>query len=297
MRVSTNEMMHNSLYAIETAYSNMSTYQNQLSSGKRINNPSDDPVGIQQLLTLQQSNSNLTQYGKMNSQAVSFLSNTDSALSSVNDLLNQARTLAVQAANSSFEPLSHTALVSQIGEIITQVSHIGNTNYSGRYIFAGQLTQTMPIANSGGTYTYQGGSQAAGNGNITLEVGANEPMAVNVSGDQVFTPLLNTLQTLQNDVASGNTSAISQTDIANLDTQLNNLLTVRGNVGAKIDQLNQQSQQNGLVSLNNSQMISQIGDTNMAQAIVSLQSAQTAYQAALSATSHTYQDSLLKFLG
>lgn len=296
MRISTQQIVQDTILGVENAYSRFGVAEQQVSTGKRINQPSDDPVGTGEVLTLQQQNSQINQYNNIIDLAVNFLSTTDAALSSTNDLLQQARTIALQAANSALDDSARANLANQIGQIITQVVSLGNSTYEGRYIFAGQRTQTRPLAQTSTGFVYSGGSAATGDGNINLDVNVGESVTINVTGDQVFMPILNTLQSLQNDIANGQLATISNTDVANIDTQLSNLLSVRAGVGAKINMLNSEKQRNTQVSIGNTSLLSQVQDTDMAQGMVDLQTAQTAYQAALMATAHAYQYSLLDFL-
>ncbi|CCW35892.1 flagellar hook-associated protein 3 [Chthonomonas calidirosea] len=296
MRISTQQIVQDTILGVEDAYSRFGVAEKQVSTGKRINQPSDDPVGTGEVLKLQQLNSQINQYNNIIDLAVNFLSTTDSALSSTNNLLQQARTIALQAANSSLDDSARANLANQIGQIITQVISLGNSSYEGRYIFAGQRTKTAPLAQTPSGFVYSGGSAATGDGNISLDVNVGESVTINVTGDQVFMPILSTLKSLQDDIANGQLSTISNVDVANIDTQLGNLLSVRAGVGAKIDMLNGEKLRNEQVSIGNTSLLSQVQDTDMAQGMVDLQTAQTAYQAALMATAHTYQYSLLDFL-
>lgn len=296
MRISTQQILQNSVLGIENAYSRFATAEQKVSTGKRINQPSDDPVGTGEVLTLQQQNSDLKQFNRIIDLGVNFLSTTDAALNSLENLLQQSRTIALQAANGSLDDSARANLANQLGQILTQIVSLGNTTYEGRYVFAGQRTLTAPISQTTSGFVYSGGSAATGDGNLTLDINVGESVTINVTGDQVFMPILSTLQSLQKDVANGQQATVSNTDLANIDTQLSNLLSIRASVGAKIDMLNGEKQRNSQVSIGNTTLLSQVQDTDMAKGMVDLQTAQTAYQAALMATAHAYQNSLLDFL-
>jgi flagellar hook-associated protein 3 FlgL len=295
-RVSTLEIVQSSLYGINDAYSRYDVAQRQVNTGKLLQTPSDNPAGTAQTLDFRARSADIDQYNSIINQAKNFLSTGESALNSVTDLLQQARSIAVQGANGSTSDDTRAALASQLGNIITQIASIGNTSYGSRYVFAGQRTQTAPIVQSGTGYTYAGGSAATGDGDLSLAIGPGETMVINVTGDQVFTPLLQQLQALQSHIAMGASSVVSQSDLANMDTQLNNILSARADMGAKVDRLNMEEQRNTQTKDNYTQLISQIEDADLPKAVVNLQTAQTAYQAALQSTSSVFQMSLLNFL-
>ncbi len=102
MRITLGMIAENSLRNIQANQTRVDQLQNQITSGSRINKPSDDPIGTAQALGLQESLDQSKQYGRNIDQANSWLNATDSALGSVTDALHRARELAVQAANGTF---------------------------------------------------------------------------------------------------------------------------------------------------------------------------------------------------
>lgn len=297
LRVSTTEIANTSIYSIENAYSKLNHAQGILDTGEQLQKPSDNPAGVAQVLNFNAQNADLTQYNSVIDQGINFLSTSDSALSSVTTLVQQARTIAVQAASATLDLTTRSALTTQLQNIISQIGNIGNTSYDGRYIFAGQRTQAPPLAPAGGgAYTYVGGSAATGDGAINLDVGQGETLQINTTGDLTFAPLLNTLQQVETDVSSAAVGPLSQTDLANLDVQYNNILGVRADIGSKIDRLNSEKDRNTLTQQNLTKFVSQIQDADIPSAVIKLQTAQTAYQAALQTTASVSQLSLLNFL-
>jgi flagellar hook-associated protein 3 FlgL len=296
MRVSSLEVAQTSLNGIMTSYDRFAVAEAQVSTGKQLNQPSDNPSGTAQVLNLNEQMSELDQYDSIISQANTFLSSSDAALSSVTSLVEQARTIAVQAANGTTDTTTLGALTNQIQSIIQQVGAIGNTSDGNQYVFAGQRSDTPPFVGNGNGFNYVGGSVTTGDGNIDLTIGRGETITVNATGDSVISPILTTLSQLRNDVASGATQSITQNDLSAIDTQLNNVTAVRANFGSLVDRLNQTTQRNALTKQNFTQFVSNIQDANIPSTVVELQTAQTAYQAALQAASKDFQYSLLNFL-
>ncbi|HLK57576.1 MAG TPA: flagellar hook-associated protein FlgL [Chthonomonadaceae bacterium] len=296
LRVSTSQIMESSLTGINDAYTQFSVAQSQVDTGKILQKPSDNPYGTAQVLGLQDQISEIDQYGRTMDQANGFLSTSESALSTVSNLLSQARSIGIQGANGSLGNDTLTALAGQIQNIIGQLGEIGNTSYGSQYVFGGQRSTVPPFAASGSSFTYNGGTSTTGDDSINLTIGRGESMTVNVSGDKVFTPVFAALGQLRDDLAYGNTNGISQNDLAAMDAQINNVLGVRADFGSKINRISETLDRNAQTKISFTQFVSNIQDANIPESVVHLQTAQTAYQAALEATAKTFQNSLLDFI-
>lgn len=296
VRVGTMELAQSSLQAIMDAYARYDSAQKVVATGLQIQTVSDNPAGAAQVMDFNAQSAELQQYATNIQQAQTFLSTTDSSLRSATSLVQQARTLVIQAANGSYSSTDLAGMASQIQSIITQIADLGNTTQGNRYVFGGQETESPPIVNSGSGYAYAGGTAAAGTGSLTLTVDRGQSIQTNVTGDQVFTPLLAALQTAHDDIAAGSTSQLSQQDLAAMDSQLNNLLGIRADIGGRLNQLTQLSNRNSSMQQSLTQFTARLQDANVPQAAVALQSAQTAYQAALQVTASGLQVSLLDYL-
>jgi flagellar hook-associated protein 3 FlgL len=296
IRVSTTQIAENSLFGVNEAYTRFSDALRKVNTGKQLEKPSDDPSGLAQALDLHERVSELDQFGRTLDQAKGFLATSETSLDSVNTLLRQARNAAVQGANDTTGQEASVALAGQVQNIITQIGNIGNTSYGARHVFAGQRTTTPPFQGSGQGFSYVGGTAATNDADLSLDIGRGETLKINVTGDQVFAPILTSLAKLRDDLATGARGIISRDDLADLDTQINNVVSVRADFGAKIDRITQTQDRNSLTKVNFTEFISNIEDTNIPKAVVELQSAQTAYQAALQSTARSFQTSLLDFL-
>ncbi len=296
MRVSTLQLAQNSLLGITDAYSRLSIAQNIVDTGKQVQKPSDDPSGTAQALSFQEQISEIDQYDKNMDQANGFLSTSSTALSSITSLTRQARTIAVQGGSGNTSAETYQALSGQVQNIITQIGNLGNTTYGSLYVFAGQRTNTPPFVGAGQGFNYQGGTAITNDADINLTIGRGEALKVNATGDQVISPLITALGKLRDDLSSGAAPVISQNDISALDTQINNLLSVNADMGAKIQRIQQNQTRNALTKDNFTQFISNIVDADVPKAVIGLQTAQTAYQAAVQSTGYSFQSSLLNFL-
>ena len=295
-RISSTQIVNSSVFGIEEAYSRFDTAQRKVNTGKQLETPSDNPAGASQTLEYRERVSELDQFGRTLDQATNFLSTSESALDNVTSLTQQARTLAVQGASDTVDSNARATLGGQIDNIIRQIAAIGNTTYGNRYVFSGQHTDIAPLIGTPTGFKYVGGTAATNDADLDLDIGRGETIKTNVTGDQVFVPLLTTLGKLRDDVETGATGIVSRDDLSQLDTQLNNVLTVRADMGSKIQRLTQTTMRNAVTKNNYTKFISNIEDADIPTSIVEMQSAQTAYQAALQSTARTFQNSLLDFI-
>jgi flagellar hook-associated protein 3 FlgL len=283
---------------ITQAMDRLDTTQQQLSSGKKINQPSDDPYGTSLSLQLKSQLSQLQGYSNNVTDGTAWAQTASSALSQVDSLVQRVRELVVQASNGTNSAANDRASAAEVNQIIDAIKNTANTQYNGQYIFSGTSTQTAPYQ-SGSTDTYQGGTGA-----ITRAIGPGSTVQVNADISQVLGSgqgasdgkLLDTLRTIAQDLQTGNTSALSGTDLTNLDNNFSTLTQVEANVGAVTDQLNMAASRLQAIHDNTTQVLSNTQDVDMAQAEIDFSTQQAAFQAALQAGARIVQTSLMNFL-
>lgn len=123
----------------------------QLSTGKMIRRPSDDPVGASMALQLRTQLSKGDQYFRNMEDGLGWLSTTETAMSTGNNAFQRARELAIQGANDTYGAKERGYLVSEVRGVLEEAVSIANTNFKGDYIFSGTQTQTPPYALEKGT--------------------------------------------------------------------------------------------------------------------------------------------------
>lgn len=179
MRVTPITIANDIIYNLENTYQNIQSYDRQLSSGKRINQPSDDPAGTAFSLDMQASSDWNTQYQSSSQTAQSWLQSTTSALQELSQVAMRTRTLAVQAANDSNTPSDRAATSQEIAQLQQQAVQIGNTQYENLSIFAGTQVATTPFNTQGG--------YAGDTGAIMHQIGPGYSMQVNANPTTIFT--------------------------------------------------------------------------------------------------------------
>lgn len=266
----------------------------ELATGSRINQPSDDPAGAAQLvLNRDQSNqadSFLRSITSVNGQ----LQTADSALSSVVTALQRAISLGIEGANGTLSNQDRSDVAAELTGIQQQLVSLANTSYQGEFIFAGTAT-VQPFAASAASSSgvaYQGNT-----GVNNVQVGVNYSLAVNQPGSQVFNaPGADVFQSISDLITSLQNNAGITAAVSEVSSAFNHITSQRVFYGNAIDQLN--SQQNYLNSekVNLSTSADATGGADMAKTATSLNQAELAVNAELSAMSRINQTSLFDFL-
>jgi flagellar hook-associated protein 3 FlgL len=267
--------------------------EEQLSSGRRINRPSDDPAGASAAMRIRTDLAMNDQYMRTVDAAKSRLSAADSALSSLTDVVQRARELTVQAGGGTLSGQQLTAIADELNQLLQHAVQIGNTNFGGQFIFAGTKTTTAPFAAAGdtpATVTYNGNDTP-----INLDLGQNAQVRVDVPGDQVFLPVTDVLIKLRDALTSGDANAATS-NLGALDSALDGVLRAQGAIGARVNRLDSLGQRMDGEQSNLQGLQSQLEDIDVTDTIVRLNAAQNVYQAALGAAARVIQPTLVDFL-
>lgn len=180
MRISTNQIFDQNLAAMLNQQSALANTQNQLSTGKRITNPSDDPAGSVQILNLQREFNLTEQYLANANVATGKLQEEETVLKSSSDILQRIRELAVQGLNDTNTQEDRKTISSEINQLNKQLLALANTQDSnGDYLFSGFANSTQPYETI--FSAYQGDE-----GQRNLKVGAGVLVESNDPGFAVF---------------------------------------------------------------------------------------------------------------
>jgi flagellar hook-associated protein 3 FlgL len=194
-RISTVQAFNSGVNAIQRNYSTVTGTQQQISSGKRIQTPADDPVASVRLLQLDQQQAVLAQYGNNLTAAKNSLSEEETLLNSSVNVLQRVRELTVQAGGGALSAEDRKAIAQELQERELQLLGLMNSrNSRGDYLFSGYLGKTQPfIANPDGTYSYQGDS-----GQRSLQISGSTTVAINDNGQRIFEEVTNADRVLNN---------------------------------------------------------------------------------------------------
>ncbi|OEF99500.1 flagellar biosynthesis protein FlgL [Vulcanibacillus modesticaldus] len=285
------QMMRN----LNNNLSRLKKIQDQLSTGRNINQPSDDPVGISFALRYRNALAANEQYIRNVDSARSWVDYTESIISETNDVLQRARELAVQGANGTNSDQSRDSIAAEIEQLYDHLVSLGNSQFNGKYIFNGQMTDIKPYdsANAKDATPHKG--------NIEFEVGVGITIPVNVSGADLFgeasdsTNVFRVMENLKNALYSNDQDGINQA-LSDIDTRLDLIQTRFAEIGARSNRIELISKRLESESINLTQLLSKTEDADMAELMINIKTEENIYQASLSTGARIIQPSLIDFL-
>lgn len=183
MRISTSLSYSTALNSMLDQQSKLSETQLKISEGKRIINPSDDPIGSGIALNLKQQIESAKQFNKNGQTAQTGLQVTESSLASVTDILNRVRELVLQGANGTLNYSDRESLAIEIERRYDELIGIANTQLSdGKYVFSGFSTAVQPFTKDiAGNIVYNGDQ-----GKHFVDVNSSVTVQTNLSGSEIF---------------------------------------------------------------------------------------------------------------
>ncbi|MFX3617893.1 MAG: flagellar hook-associated protein FlgL [Sporolactobacillus sp.] len=296
MRVTQNMMANSLLQHISSGYSKLADYQNQLSSGKKITKPSDDPVVATMGIAYRTDVDHVEQYQKNVTTAQKWMDSSDTALSQVDDVLNRVRDLTVEASNGTYTPDQRTAAQAEISQLTQQLVTLGNTQVGGQYIFHGNDSATPLLQQDSSSGAVSVITNSGSSPDVSIAVNDGIQMTINVPPTAVFTPqMFGDLSDLQDKLKSGSSSDISAF-LDNIDTRLDAVSTAQADLGAKENRLDMVSNRLSDQKTTATQIMSTNEDADYAETIINLNQQQNVYNASLSVGARVIQQSLVDYL-
>ncbi|TCK93380.1 flagellar hook-associated protein 3 FlgL [Natranaerovirga hydrolytica] len=147
MRITDGMMRNNSLLNINRNKQMLSRLEQQMSTGKKIQKPSEDPIVAVKAIKLRSTVREIEQYQKNIGDALSWMSVTEEAMMNVNDVLKRVRDLSVQGSNDTLGTDERAKVVEELEQLKIQILQEGNVNYAGRFVFTGYKTNKSLIFN------------------------------------------------------------------------------------------------------------------------------------------------------
>jgi len=300
MRITNNMLINNMINYIGNSMVRMNKLQSQLATGKKIQVPSDDPVVAARALKLRTDVAEIEQYQKNLKDARSWLERTESVLNDIGEIFQRLMELATGSDGmENAEDLRATKM--EVEQLRAQLINLANSTYAGRYIFSGYKTD-KEFMNPDGTFAVD----VLNSEIIYYEIGLSDSININVLGGDLFNG--------GGDAAAGGTgkfiadidSFITALDTADYDAlrnivslftdDLNNVLRLRADVGARINRL--ELTENRMLNdrLNFTKLMSENEDVDMTETIMNLKNEENVYRAALAGGARIIMPSLVDFL-
>jgi flagellar hook-associated protein 3 FlgL len=290
MRVTAGMAQRHVLSDLRRVQERLADAQDRVSSQKRIEKPSDDPLGAERAVRLRGELDTTKAYGTAVDESRSWLDATDSALSSINDIVQTARELTVQAANGATTPSARQSIKVQLDALTEQLKTTLNGAYDGRYIFSGTATDTPPYTTATGD-AYQGDANP-----VLRQIGPGVTVQVNVTADDALSTLLPALRTLSTHLGANDIASLGTSDLTALDAGLDTVSGLQSKVGAITNRVTAAGSRLADLGDVTTQLLSNTEDADLPKALTDLSAQQTALQAALRGGASLIQQSLMDFL-
>jgi flagellar hook-associated protein 3 FlgL len=275
--------------------------QEKVASGLAFTTPSQNAPGAVRAAGLRSSIAEVTRYLDNADAASAKMSLTENCLQSISDLLAQARTAGLARTDTSAD--GNAALADQVHELAAQVVRNANFSSGGSYLFSGYKVSTAPLAENGAgppPYLYQGdrGDQNVQLGRgitLTTNLDAAEVLNMNGAADPTLDDTLETLGKLEAALRGDDSAGVSDA-LASLDQHSQRVLSLRAELGARAQHVELAKTQLQSVKLTFQDLLSQVQDADLTEAVTDLRSQELSYQAAAAAASVLQRASLLDYL-
>lgn len=302
MRITNRMLISNVLTNINNNLKVMSNTQKQMSSGKRVSRPSDDPIVVARVLSFKSALDSMEQYDKNMQDARGWVDASESALSMATETLQRARELAVYGANGTLPKESMQALAHEIDQLIDELVQTANTSYGGRFLFGGSQTTKAPFERIADEKDLDYPVRYIGNdANLDWEIAPQVTITVNENGQRVFMEavgnksVFEVLASLKTALENAQHDQVANT-LGELDQAIDHLLNIRASLGARSNRL-QMSQDrlfNSKISL--TETMSKLEDIDLAEAVMNYKNQENVYQAALATAAMVLQPTLIDYL-
>jgi len=309
-RISTNSnyLLFQNLLSLQNQ--KLNSLSEQISSGKRINRPSDDPINLGVLNNYKNQQDSISQYLKNLDTADRNWQQIENSVSSINDILTRAKELSIQGNNGTLDDTQRSAIAEEVNQLSQQLVSIRNTQIDGQYIFAGFRTNTKPFALDPSFPDANPAAIYSGDSNVkSLPIDQSTSMPIQLRLDDLYVgtgaageaPILQSMANLEQALRTNNTddsdpASVGQA-IEDLGTDLKNIQSQLANVGAKTNEIDATRSRLQDQQYINNKAISGLQDVDMANATFEFQKAKTALQATImSANVVLNKKSLMDFI-
>jgi flagellar hook-associated protein 3 FlgL len=291
-RITSSTMTQQSLRTLQTNLADRERLQNQAASQRAFRTPSEDPAAAATTLGVHGEQARVAQFARNLSDGMAWVTTVDTALGASTDLLNRARDLTAQGANSgALSPTARESIAQELETISAELLAQANTTVLGRSVFAG--TGDSGAAFDPDTFAFHG---SPGDG-VQRRISDNETVRVDFDGSQAFGEGANSAFALLNDIAAelrGGANVGSRLD--DIDARLKDVVSARGTTGARQVQIERAASQNLATSTDLEARRAEVENVDSLEVLVRLQSAELVFQSALQVTAKSLQTNLLEFL-
>lgn len=297
MRVTFGTGTNIALADLERASAELARRQRQVASGKRVNEPSDDPSAAAATIRERNEIAAIDQFVRTTDSAQSRLSVIDTFLSDMITTLTAAQAAGCGAIGTTQNDAQREATARSLEGLRDALLSDANATFGGTYLFGGTASLTAPYAKNadGSISTYQGEHNT-----LSVDIDRQRSVRISYDGQEVFQgadaqDVFATMQALIDAVRANDQAGVTA-GVAGLKGAFDRLVGVQSRVGADLVALEEQAARLGQIRHATTERLSKDEDANMAEAITKMNEANTLYQAALGAVATRTKLSLLDYL-
>ncbi|MDF9840136.1 MULTISPECIES: flagellar hook-associated protein FlgL [unclassified Paenibacillus] len=303
LRVTSNMMNSQLLLNLNRNARTMNDTQLQLSTGRKINKPSDDPVGITYSLRYRAEISSNEQYTKNVDSSLSWLDYNDTVLGQAGEVVQRLRELTVQAATGSNPQSALDSINEEVMQLKEQLVDIANSKLNGKYIFNGEQYDVKPydfVKGADGTFDTTK-AVTTDPGQIQYVVGEGVQLPISLSGNDVFgyssdaDNIFTVINNISSALKSGNITGVSD-QLANVDTRIEKFLTARSEIGAKTNRVELMQERLSDLNTNLTELQAKTEDASYEELIMNSKIQENIYNASLSVGAKIISTTLVDFI-
>lgn len=292
MRVTQSMISQHTLRNMSSNYEKLMNLQEQATSGKKLNRPSDDPISAVKSLNYRTNLNENNQYKENFTEAYKWLDNSDGSLEEANKVMQRIRELTVSASNGTKLEDEREAIRLEVSGLKEHLVSIANKNIEGKFLFNGINTGQAPVDNKSGTIVV-GASEKP----ISIELSKGLSIDVSTDGTDVFSQaFFDNLTKLEQSLAEGSSGEEIGDQLSAMDENINAIISARTLIGARTNRLEimeaRLNEQGELLE----KKLSDVEDIDFEKAIMDLQMQETVQRAALAVGAKIMQPSLVDFL-
>ena len=310
MRITSHMMMRGYLNNLNNNMSSLAEYQRQISSGKVINAPSDDPIGMISIMTSRMKLEKNGEYTAAVDAGLTWLKQTDTSAYELNQMIQSAYETAMEVSNETYNEDDKEAAAQYIKQLRDHVLNLGNAQSSDKYIFGGYNVNKAPFTlDAGGNILYNGldltnatdpALIAKDAESINYEIGPGIMMDISITGTELMGMGDDNIYTVLDDfynamISNAPASELSQY-IGKLQDCQDHVLAVESKVGGMMNRLELLQNRYDQENITYTELKSKVEDVDYAEAYMQYSMAQAVYDGALQVSTHILQTSILDYM-
>ncbi|KGP73560.1 flagellar hook-associated protein FlgL [Pontibacillus yanchengensis] len=287
MRVTQNMLSNNMLRNVSNSYERMGKFQEQLSTGKKISKPSDDPVVAMKGMNYRTELTEIEQYKRNVGEVHNWMDNSDAALDKTTQSLQRLRELAVQGSNGTYEEGQRKNIAKEVSQLKDHLQDIGNTKFNNKYIFNGNDTTTKPIDSSGVSDNSEP---------VNIEVFDGIKIQTNVNPQEVFSQdMFDKIDSFIGKLEGTESGSLDES-IKDMSDLIDNTVNARADLGARMNRVDLIEDRLASQEISATKNLSDAEDADMEKVITNLKTQESVHRAALGVGARIIQPSLMDFL-